>query len=367
MLARAEEAFSPLANCRHAIGFVNGTATLHGALEALGIGHGDEVIVPSLTMSATFFAVLQANATPIFGDVDPDTWQLCPKSLKSLIGPNTKAVMTVALYGGSPDYQAILEVVGKIPLIEDNAEAIGATYQGNPIGNFGAFSSYSFQSSKHLTAGEGGMLCTNSSELAVQARLVQTLGYSAVRSSSTRKIPKASIQDPSYLRHESLGWNYRMSEITAAVVLGQVSRVKPLLRRRREAAEALLETLSKASWLLPQANYPDSESSYWSVGATLERTDITWKDFRERFVANGGKGVYSAWALGYQEPALRHGVLLGRERLLTRPIEELSSPGTAPVAEELQSKILAFRTNEWSRASLRSQTRALSRTLSEFS
>lgn len=366
MLAMAERAFAPLANCSHAIGFVNGTATLHGALEALGIGQGDEVIVPSLTMSATFFAVLQANATPIFADVDHQTWQLCPKSVKKLIGPNTKAVMTVALYGGSPDYTAILDVVGDIPLIEDNAEAIGTTYQGNLIGNFGAFSSYSFQSSKHLSAGEGGMLCTSSSELAVQARLIQTLGYMAVRSASTRKIPKSSIQDPHYLRHESLGWNYRMSEITAAVVLGQVTRVEPLVQRRREAAAALLDVLSKVSWLLPQANYPGSESSYWSVAATLERTDITWKDFRERFVANGGKGVYSAWALGYQEPAFRNGVLLGREKLLTRPIEELSSPGTAPVAEHLQKKIFAFRTNEWSRGSLRSQTRALARTLAEF-
>ena len=212
MLARAEQAFSELLGVEHSIGCVNGTATLHIALEALGVGAGDEVIVPSLTMSATCFSVLQSNATPIFADVDRDTWQIDPESVRSLITSRTKAIMTVALYGGSPDYSRLLEVAGPIPLIEDNAEALGSTYEGRPLGSFGTFSSYSFQASKHLSAGEGGMVCTNDSLLAEEARLVQTLGYAAVRNSSTRKIPKSVIQNPAYLRHESLGWNYRMPE-----------------------------------------------------------------------------------------------------------------------------------------------------------
>jgi len=366
MLARAEQAFSDYLGVEHSIGCVNGTATLHIALEALGIGAGDEVIVPSLTMSATCFSVLQANATPVFADVDSDTWQIDPESVRKLITPRTKAIMTVALYGGAPDYSRLLDIAGAIPLIEDNAEALGATYSGKMIGSFGVFSSYSFQSSKHLSAGEGGMVCTNNGTLAEEARLVQTLGYAAVRSSSTRKIPKSVIQNPDYLRHESLGWNYRMSELSAAVVLGQTLRASELIAPRIRAAEALSEAVETASWLKLQLHYPEVSSSYWALGATIERPDVSWETFSETFRRNGGKGIYAAWALGYQEPAFQNLSFLGREKFLTRPAVELFSPGTTPVAEGLQRKILAFRTNEWSQAGLREQVKALKETIREL-
>lgn len=366
MLAKAEQAFSELLGVEHSIGCVNGTATLHVALEALGIGAGDEVIVPSLTMSATCFSVLQANATPVFADVDRDTWQIDPESVRALITPRTRAIMTVALYGGAPDYSRLLEVAGPIPIIEDNAEALGATYDGRPLGSFGVFSSYSFQASKHLSAGEGGMVCTNDALLAEEARLVQTLGYAAVRSSSTRKIPKSVIQNPQYLRHESLGWNYRMPEITAAVVLGQVMRSSKLIAPRLRAAEAIEETICSTLWLKPQQHYPEVRSSYWAFGATLEGDDVSWDAFTSTFRKHGGKGIYAAWALGYQEPAFQSLSLLGREKLLTRPASELFSPGTTPVAESLQRKILAFRTNEWSAAGLRTQVTALRKTIAEL-
>ncbi len=366
MLARAEEAFSDYIGIDHSIACVNGTATLHVALEALGIGAGDEVIVPSLTMSATCFSVLQANATPVFADVDEETWQIDPQSVRRLITPRTKAIMTVALYGGAPDYAGLAEVAGQIPLIEDNAEALGTTYSGRMLGNFGAFSSYSFQASKHLSAGEGGMVCTNDARLAEEARLVQTLGYGAVRNSSTRKIPKSVIQNPRYLRHESLGWNYRMPELSAAVVLGQIMRAPSLIAPRLRAAEALHEAIASAAWLKPQRHYPEVVSSYWAFGATLERTDISWESFSATFQKHGGKGIYAAWALGYQEPAFQNQTLLRREKFLTRPAKELFAPGTTPVAERLQRKILAFRTNEWSKASLRAQATALSRTIAEL-
>jgi perosamine synthetase len=367
MLARAEGAFAELTGTKHAIGCVNGTATLHIALEALGIGAGDEVIVPALTMSATCFSVLHANATPVFADVDPETWQISAESVASLITPRTKAIMTVALYGGAPDYTALTQVAGDIPLIEDNAEAIGTVFRNKPIGTIGSFSSYSFQSSKHLSSGEGGMLCTNDDELAERARLVQTLGYGAVRNSSTRKIPKSVIQDPGYLRHESLGWNYRMPELIAAVVLAQTRRSPSLLAKRMQAARQLLDVMAAVPWLRPQREYPSVTSSYWSVGASLERTDISWKDFAAKFRECGGKGVYAAWALGYQEPAFQNLELLGREQFLTRPGNELYSPGTAPEAESLQRKILAFRTNEWSSSSRSKQITALRSTIRAFS
>lgn len=366
MLVRAERAFQDFIGVNQAIGCVNGTATLHVALEALGIGVGDEVIVPSLTMSATCFSVLQANATPVFADVDEDTWQIDPVSVRKLMNRRTKAIISVALYGGSPHYAELMRVAGSVPIIEDNAQALGTTYNGKQLGSFGAFSSYSFQSSKQLTAGEGGMLCTVDSELSEKARLVQTLGYSAVKNSSTRKIPKSTIQSPEYLRHESLGWNYRMPEITAAVVLGQVMRAPKLLAARRKAALALQETLTHSQWLKPQLHYPEVDSSFWALGASIERNDIDWHTFASTFRKHGGKGVYSAWALGYQEPAFQNLSLLGREEFLTRPASELFAPGTTPVAEGLQKKILAFRTNEWTESSIKSQVTAMERTVSEL-
>lgn len=199
MVSRAEDAFASLMHSDFAIGFVNGTATLHAALEALDIGPGDEVIVPPLTMSATAFSVLQTGATPRFADVDPFTLQIDARSIEALLTEKTKAVITVALYGSCPDYNAIFEVINSIPLIEDNAEAFGTTYYEKPIGSFGKMGSYSFQSSKHLTAGEGGMLLVHGEELAEKVRRIQSLGYGAV-GAKKGKISKFEIQDPSYLR-----------------------------------------------------------------------------------------------------------------------------------------------------------------------
>jgi perosamine synthetase len=366
MLARAEEAFADLTGSSFAIGCVNGTATLHLALEALGVGAGDEVIVPSLTMSATCFSVLHANATPVFADVDPDTWQIDPESVRQLITDKTKAIMTVALYGGSPDYDRLKAVAGDIPLVEDNAEALGTTYRGKPIGSFGAFASYSFQSSKHLSSGEGGMLTANNRELADQARVFQTLGYAAVRNRETRKIPKAVIQNPDYMRHESLGWNYRMPEVIAAIVLAQTQRADQLVKVRRDTAARLLEIVDSVSWLVPQANYVESESSFWALGLSLERSDISWAAFYEEFLSNGGRGFYAAWALGYQEPAFSQLKLQHRDRFLTRDAAELFRSGQNPQAESLQRKIMALRTNEWSVRGRVSQANALIRTIRAF-
>lgn len=367
MRTMLELEFSRLSGCKENLACVNGTATLHVALEALGVGIGDEVIVPALTMSATCFAVLHSNATPIFADVDPKTWQISADSVTQLITPRTKAIITVALYGGSPDYDALRSAAPGIPIIEDNAEAVGTTYKGQLIGSLGDFSSYSFQSSKHLTAGEGGMLCTNNAELAEKARLVQTLGYSVVKDKGTRKIPKSVIQNPAYQRHETLGWNYRMSELNAAVALGQVRRSESLTTRRMTAAHHLHASVESCEWLIPQELTESTTSSFWSYAVLLNKADLAWEEFVEAFNLYGGKGIYSAWALGYEEQAFVNLRLLGREKLLTRPAEELFARGRCPVAEKIQPRILAFRTNEWTNRGLQTQLKALRRTIEQFS
>lgn len=156
-MRRLEVSFSKKFGSTYAIAFVNGTATMHAALEAMGIGDGDEVIVPPLTMSATTFAVLQANATPVFADIDPDTFQIDPSSIEQRITPRTRAIITVALYGLSPDMDPIMKLADKhgLKVIEDNAECFLGKYKGKLVGTIGHCSSFSFQSSKHLTSGEG--------------------------------------------------------------------------------------------------------------------------------------------------------------------------------------------------------------------
>ena len=365
MVSRAEAAFANATDSKFAIGFTNGTATLHAALEAIGIEPGDEVIVPPLTMAATCMAVLQANATPIFADVDLKTWQISAESIARNISDRTKAIITVALYGGSPDYYAIKSVSKGIPIIEDNAEAIGTKYDGKLIGNFGDFSSYSFQSSKHLSSGEGGMLCLNSTEIANKVRRIQSLGYKGL-SAEQGKILKSDIQNPEYERHESLGWNYRMSDITAAVVLGQTERLDELIKVRMKSAHILAEAVADYNWIKPQGIYDNSTHSYWAFPVTIERKDVSWGDFSNKFREFGGKGIYAAWKLNYKEPMFQNLNLLGREHFISAENCLKYLQDLCPNAENLQPKILAFRTNEWHDKAARSQQKSLIETLRFF-
>jgi perosamine synthetase len=175
---KLEAAFSKVIGMEYSIAHVNGTATMHTALAAMGIKRGDEVIVPPLTMSSTALAVLQNGSIPVFSDVDEKTFNISAKSIESCITSKTKAIITVALYGLSPDYDAIKEVCKKhkLFLIEDNAECFLSYYKGKVVGSFGDFSSFSFQASKHLTCGEGGMLCTNNEDFANEGRRFSSLG-----------------------------------------------------------------------------------------------------------------------------------------------------------------------------------------------
>ena len=157
---------------------VNGTSTLHMALEAAGVGPGDEVICPPLTMSSTSIAVLQANAVPVFADVDRDTFLITAETIKEVMTDKTKAIITVSLYGLAPQMREIMQLAEQhhLIVIEDNAECYGAYQDDKLVGTYGHMASYSFQSSKHLTAGEGGIVITDDDELADKLRRYSGLG-----------------------------------------------------------------------------------------------------------------------------------------------------------------------------------------------
>lgn len=367
-MRRLEEAFGNRFGMPYAVSFVNGTATMHAALEAMGIGEGDEVIVPPLTMSATTFAVLQANATPVFADVDRESFQIDPNSIRARITPRTKAIITVALYGLSPDMDPIMALAQErgIKVIEDNAECFLGEYKGRLVGTLGHCSSFSFQSSKHLTSGEGGMVLTEDFVLAESIRKVQSLGYAGV-SATKGKISKNDIQDPGYFRHVTMGWNYRMPELCCAVALAQTQRIDELIGQRIKAAE-LFSAAAKEfdSWFTHQRASFDSKNSYWTWVAALQRDDIGWHQLRDAFAANGGDGVYAAWQLTYLEPMFANMNLLKREKYISKENREMYRPGSCPNAEWLQPRLFQFKTNYWDLSKAVRQAEILHKTLKSF-
>jgi len=355
MNTRLENAFAELYGSKYAITFVNGTTTMHAALLAAGVVEGDEVIVPPLTMASTSFAAIQCGATPVYADVDPDTFQIDHKSILNCITPKTKAIVTVALYGLSPEMDEIMEIAEKNGLfvLEDNAETMLSKYKDKYAGTIGHAASFSFQSSKHLTAGEGGIIITDDEDLALNIRRISSLGYAGV-SSSKGKITKKDIQAPDYYRHVSDGYNYRMPELCAAVALGQIERVDELVQRRIDVANLLSETIANVDWLVPQYTPEHCTNSYWTFVVKLMNEKISWWDFRDKFTSFGGHGVYAPWKLTYQEPFFD---------------EIKSATGykpSCPIAEGLQQSLLQFKTNYWDWDDAISQAKYLEQTINYF-
>jgi perosamine synthetase len=350
MTERLEKAFAKKFGVKYAIAHQNGTCTMHSALVAAGIGPGDEVIVPPLTMSSTSFAVIQAGAKPVFADIEPDTFLISPKSIKERITPKTKAIIPVALYGLSPDFDAIMKIAKEhnLLVLEDDAQCFLGKYKGRLVGTFGQMASFSFQSSKQMTSGEGGMIITNDKKLADGVRCFSSLGYAGLDAEKV-KITRKDIQDPDYKRHIMYGYNYRIPELCAAVALAQLERLDLLVQRRIDVANLYAEAVKNCKWLTPQKVPKDCVHSYWTYVIKLDTNKVNWHAFRDKFVELGGDGIYAAWALSYQEPAFKE-----------------YSHYRCPNAEEVQPKLLQFKTNymDWSKAE--EQANILKKTIAFF-
>jgi len=365
MVVRMEQAFAKRFGMKHAVAMVNGTATLHGALEAAEIRPGDEIICPPLTMSATSLAVLQANATPVFADVDKDTFLITPETIEKVITKKTKAIIPVSLYGLSPNITGIMELAKKYKLvvIEDNAQCYLGLENGKLTGTIGDMASYSFQSSKHITCGEGGIVITNNDDYALKLRRYTGLGYASIGLEKAR-ITKDDIQDPSYERHISLGWNYRMSDLCGAIILAQIERLDELVEMRILAARHFNEAVKKASWLQPQFVPEGYKHSYWTYVVKITDDAINWYEFRRKFMGLGGDGIYSAWKLSYLEPAFINKNFLGREKFISDTTQYCK--GLCSIAEKIQPKLLQFKTNYWDEADAIRQAEILEKTIEFF-
>lgn len=360
-----ERTFAERHGVGYAISFVNGTATMHAALVAAGVGPGDEVIVPPLTMSSTTFVVLQAGAVPVFADVDPDTFQIDAASVAEQVTAHTKAIIPVALYGLSPDMDALMEIAAQhgLTVIEDDAETMFSTWKGKLVGTLGHMASFSFQSTKHLTSGEGGMLITDDADLARRVRQFNSLGYAGL-DGGKGKITKNDIQDPYYARHVSYGYNYRMPELCAAVMLGQMERADELVQRRIDVAELFLDVIRGCNWLKPQVTPEDCRNSYWTLAARLTSDQIGWREFRDAFRKNGGDGIYAAWRLTYLEPMFADGCPVQHPSY--RGTYQNFAAGLCPNAELVQKQMLQFKTSYWDWSAAERQAEILDRTIREF-
>jgi perosamine synthetase len=365
---RFERAFADAVGAEFAVTFNSGTSTLHAALDAVGVGYGDEVITPPLTVISNLDVILSQNAIPVFADVDPDTYNMDPSVVADLITPKTKAIMPVSLYGVSCDLGPYMELgrIHGIAVINDAAEALGCTYEGRPISEIADITSFSLENSKHITTGDGGIVVTDNSDYAAKMRKFGSLGYASLQATDGRiRRAKDIFQDPNYKRHDAYGHNYRMPEVAAAVGLAQTERIDYFLNLRQEIAEAYLEAVSDCDYLVPQVTPSACNNTYWTVAMRYERKDVTWQEFRMKYVELGGDGIYAAWALLYHETIITSGAWKRRCPPLYDAIE-FSMKGLCPNAEELQPKIMQFVNNDGGLEEAAPKVEALRKTIEYF-
>lgn len=334
-----EDTFAQKIGTEYAIGVNSGTSALHCALWAAGVGEGDEVIVPPITFAAPAMAVLQAGGTPVFADVDPKTFTVDPEDVHRKITNATKAIVPVALYGVTADLDPILDAAQQrgIAVIEDNAQCYLGKYKGRTAGTIGDAAIYSFERSKHITCGNGGIVVTNNEALAERIRKFSVLGYASLSAKkASYKSDKDIIQHPSFKRHQYIGFNYRLPEICAAMLLAQVEKLDKFVELRRQIGKVYADAVAECSWLYPQYVPDGYTTSCWTYVMALAH-DVPWEDFRRVFRELGGDRYYGAWGVNYLEPAFKD--------IRKADGSPMYSEGLCPVAEDLQPRLIQLKTN----------------------
>ena len=357
-----EQIFAHRMGVKHAIACNSGTSGLHAALFAAGVGDGDEVIVPALTVIMDAYAVIHLGAIPIFADVYEDTHLISVEEIERKITPRTKAIVTVSWEGLSCDMDPIMEQARArgIKVIDDSARTVLGVYKGRIAGTIADLSVFSFEAKKHLTAGgEGGMIVSNDPELAMRARKFAGIGYRHLTADAGRThLAIDTVQDPDYKRFDVVGLNYRMNDVSAAVGLGQLERIDEIVQRRKNIGQMYLEATSGYDWFIPQYTPDNCEHAYYTYSVDYRGESahgITWKEFYHQYKSMGGDGFYGVVAIPYLEPALI-GRVFGEIKL---------EPGICPVAEGLQKRVMCFKTNYRDQDDARTKIDLLARLISK--
>jgi perosamine synthetase len=257
VVTKFENDFAKFAGVNHAVAVNTGTAALHSAIVAAGVKQGDEVILPSFTFVATAEAVVMAGGKPVFADIDPETYHLALAEIEENVTKKTKAIVPVDLYGLPVDIKPIRKIAAEhgLAVVEDAAQAHGATCAGKPAGVFADAACWSFYASKNMTTGEGGVVTTDSDEMAETLRLIRTHG---------EKAKYASLM---------LGTNYRMSEIQAAIGVVQLKKLPAFVAKRRANAQRLTKILAETERLQLPKETEDQQHSWYLYTVRLKDGD----------------------------------------------------------------------------------------------
>jgi len=380
IVARFETAFAEKFGMRYAIVMNSGSGTMLAALIAAGVGPGDEVIVPSLTAAATAFVVIECGAVPVFVDSHPDTFCLDPVDVERKLTPYTKAIIPVSIFGLSPDYDPIMRLARErhLTVIEDNAQCFLAHYKGKLVGSIGHAASFSFQGSKHMTSGgDGGATVTNDENYAKEIRKISHQGFRTLTGKAgASMVPKDLRQDWAFERHDRLGYNFRMSAMQAALGLAQLERLDYLVAARQYIAAQYAAVLqeTKCTWLIPPVTPPGLTHSAWTWVCKLDekQVGVDWREFRKRFLAHGGDGLYSAWRPLHLEPIFQTMAYFGsRERSPNfdpryKGTVKSYQVGDCPVLEGMQKILCLFKTSMQTLPKAEAQIEALRQTIKSF-
>ncbi len=241
---------------KYALAVSSGTAALHLLVRSLALGPGDEVLVPSFTFAASVNAILYEGATPVFVDIEPDTYNLDPHDVAQKVTPRTKAIMAVDVFGHPAEWDALTSIAQQYGLrvIDDSCEALGAEYKGRKLGSFGDAAAFAFYPNKQMTVGEGGMIVTDDDEIARLCRSMRNQGR-----------PEMGA----WLEHERLGYNYRLDEMSAALGVSQFKRLETFLAKREKVAQMYTERLQALDWIRPPLVRLDVRMSWFVYVVTL--------------------------------------------------------------------------------------------------
>jgi perosamine synthetase len=298
---------------QHAVAVNSGTSALHLLVRALGLGPGDEVLVPSFTFAASVNAVLFEGATPVFVDIEPETYNLDPDDLDRKVTSKTRAIMAVDIFGHPVEWDTVLDIAEKhdLKIIDDSCEALGAEYKGRKIGQFGDAAAFAFYPNKQMTTGEGGIIVTDSDEIARLCRSMRNQGRSEMGA---------------WLEHVRLGYNYRMTEMSAALGISQFRRLETFLKKRAQVAQMYTERLQGLDWVRPPVVRPHVRISWFVYVVTL--AEVLERDPMMKAMADQGVPTRGYFAPIHTQPYIR-------ERF-----GDLS--GTLPVTESVAQRTIAL-------------------------
>lgn len=291
----------------HGVAVSNGSAALEIAVRALEIGPGDEVILPTFTIISCAEAIVKAGATPVTVDCDPNSWNMVPEEIEAAVTTRTRAIMVVHIYGLTVDIDAIMSIAKRhgLAVIEDAAEAIGQTYKDRACGSFGDISTFSFYANKHITTGEGGMVLTNDSNLAERCRKLRNLCFEPGRR----------------FVHKESGWNYRLTNLQAALGLAQLEKLDETTAGKRHMGARYQLALEECSALqLPLVATDYCDNDYWIFGLILKE-GARFRDAEEFAVVLGKEGIGTRpffWPIHQQPMYLEQAMFRG----VSHPVAE---------------------------------------------